>query len=244
MAYTFGKNITFPFYPRDADGEVISPSVDNPSIFVFSEQPSREEAAAGSGSYVVGSEITSWSNSGNAYNITIPAIADPEPNSTEHTRIYYLGVNYTIETGGNTVTNILSFKVSRALGYDNELSVTAADLEVYFNKVDSYNSDSEQNSLVNESIERVKADLRAKGYEWARIHRIERLRLCVIDKTIYFIALSQIADDEDFGFRTMMDEAKDNYRSSLEELRLEYDKNQDGVEDSEANPANYTFQQA
>lgn len=233
-AYIFGRDFTLTFYPKDTEGNAVAPSGDSPSIYIYSERPSRDTVINedGSTSSIVGSEITAWSGSGTGREISVTAIQDPDQDGPINTRDYYLGVRFTLKSSGQQQASIVPFEVSRALGYDVELSVTASDIEKYFPDVDSWVSDSQQNAFATEAIEEVKAELRDSGYEWALIRRPDRLRLVVIHKVLTRIALSQRASGDD-GFLALYEESKSTAIAMLSSLSLEYDSSGDGEADKE-----------
>ena len=89
MGYPFGQNITYWFYPLlDNDTASIPAAVTSqtPAIRIFDESaPSRSDALSGSGSL---QSITAWVwyPSKKAWSFTIPAVADPFPDSNIPTR--------------------------------------------------------------------------------------------------------------------------------------------------------------
>lgn len=237
--YTFGQAFTYSYYPRDASGNVLTPSADAPSIWVYSDRPSRAEAQAGTGS-TVGIEITSWSNTGNYWDITIPAITDPDDDATTHTRTYWIAVNYTLDTSGDTMTTINSVLVSRPLGYDNELNVTTANLEVFFTGVDGYLSDAQQSSLISQVQDDIKGSFKNNGYEFAMVKNPERLKQAAIHRCLYYVARDQIAEGNE-GFELLMTESKGEFEAKMSSLVLDYDRDLDGDEDSEIVQSDFTY---
>ena len=239
-AYVFGQDISFQFFPKDDEGDPVTPSADSPSIWIYSDRPDRDTVKneTGATSSVVGSEITSWTPSGNSREFTIPAISDPDTSSGTYSDTYYAGIKYTLETSGQQQINIVAFIVSRTVGYDVELDVPAADIEKYFPQIDAYVTEVQQDSFVTEAIEEIRATLRDSGFDWAKIRRPDRLRLVVIHKVLSRVALSQYAGGDD-GFLTMYEQSKLTADSMLSSVKLEYDSTGDQQTDSERSKGNF-----
>ena len=243
--YQFGKQFTYPFYARDKDGAAITTLQASPSIWIYSEKPSRETVRTETGTtdFLVGSEITTWTQSGNAWNITIPQIADPDTDDNQFVHTYYIGIRYQIESGGDELISISAFELTRPFGYDNELNVTTADIMKFFPQVDEYHSTSAQTDFLDEATRQVKADLNTAGYELYKGRNFDGLRYAVIWKTLYLMALAlNLQNQEDEGLRVLIDESKEQYTARIQNAPIELDTDDDGEADTEVTKMNIAFQ--
>lgn len=231
MGYPFGQNITYWFYPLlDNDTASIPAAVTSqtPAIHVFDESvPSRSNALSGSGSL---QSITSWTwnSSKKAWSFTIPAVADPHPDSNIPTRTYWIALNFILQTAGQTQTVIKPLQLERIVGHDKVVSVTEENLRAYFPQVDAYSSDVQRRAYISQAVEEIKGELRAKGYEWAKITRADRLDLCVTYKALSLIMLGQIQEPAD-KFSIKFAEYKANFQSNLDSLKVEYQQMEAGT---------------
>lgn len=231
MGYPFGQNITYWFYPLlDNDTASIPVAVQGqtPAIYVFDDNdvPSRSDALSGSGSI---QSITSWTWSAQkkAWSFTISAISDPHPDSNITTRVYWIAINFILQTAGQTQTIIKALQVERVAGHDRVVSVTEENLRTYFPQVDAYSSDVQRKAYISQATEEIKGELRSKGYDWAKITRADRLDLCVTYKALSLIMLGQIQEPGD-KFSIKYAEYKANFQSNLDSLRVEYQQMEAG----------------
>lgn len=229
--YSFGVDFDYKLFLLDGSGNSIEPSADAPTIRVYSSKPTIEQVKNGTGD-IVGLSITTWSDNGNGRTIAIPAIDDPEPNE-EFPKIhdYYLGALFTLETSGQQQAIIRHLPIRRITGVDNELSIVAADLEVYLSGVDSYVSEVRQANFITAANSEIRAELTAKRFEYAKIQNPDVLKGAVVAKTLMLIALDQIADGTD-GFQALYDESKRRYSTFLASVPLYLDDDLDGEADS------------
>lgn len=231
MGYPFGQNITYWFYPLlDNDTATVPSAVQSqtPAIYVFDEEvPSRSNAASGSGSLQT---ITSWTWSAQkkAWSFTIPAISDPHPDSNIPTRTYWVALNFVLQSAGQTQTVIKPLQLERVVGHDKVVSVTEEDLRAYFPQIDAYSSDVQRKAFISQAIVEIKGELRAKGYEWAKITRADRLDLCVIYKALSMVMVGQIQEPGD-KFSIKYQEYKSGFQSNLDSLKFEYQQMEGGT---------------
>jgi hypothetical protein len=231
MGYPFGQNITYWFYPLlDNDTAVVPSAVQaqTPSIYVFDESvPSRGNAASGSGSLQTVSSWT-WSAQKKAWSFTIQAINDPHPDSNITTRVYWIALNFVLQSGGQTQTVIKPLQLERVLGHDKVVTVTEEDLRAYFPQIDAYSSDVQRKAFIAQAIVEIKGELRSKGYEWAKITNADRLDLCVIYKALSMVMVGQIQEPGD-KFSIKYQEYKNGFQSSLDSLKFEYQEMEGGT---------------
>lgn len=230
MSYPFGQSITYWFYPLLDNETAPIPSAilgQTPQIYIFDEQvPMRQDAANGANSLAT---ITTWAwnYQKRAWSFTIPAINDPHPDSNIHSRQYWIAINFILQTGGQVQTVIKPLPLVRVVGHDKVVSVTQDDLKKYFPQVEAYSSELQRLAFISQATEEVKAALRAKGYEWAKIQRADRLDLCVIYKALSMIMLGQIQEPND-KFSIKYIEYKQSFSNALDSLKFEYQSEEGG----------------
>lgn len=231
MGYPFGQNITYWFYPLlDNDTAVVPSAVQSqtPSIYVFDESaPSRGDAASGANSLQTVSSWT-WSSQKKAWSFTIQAINDPHPDSNIPTRTYWVALNFILQSAGQVQTVIKPLQLERVVGHDKVVSVTEEDLRAYFPQIDAYSSDVQRKAFISQALVEIKGELRAKGYEWAKITRADRLDLCVIYKALSMVMVGQIQEPSD-KFSIKYQEYKSGFQSNLDSLKFEYQQMEGGT---------------
>jgi hypothetical protein len=230
MGYPFGQNITYWFYPLLDNGSASIPTAvqsQTPAIYVFDESvPSRSNAASGSGNLQTITAWT-WSAQKKAWSFTIPAISDPYPDSNIPTRTYWIALNFILQSAGQTQTIIKPLQLERVVGHDKVVSVTEENLRTYFPQVDAYSSDVQRKAYISQATEEIKGELKAKGYEWAKITRADRLDLCVTYKALSLIMLGQIQEPGD-KFSIKYQEYKSSFQANLDSIKFEYQQMEAG----------------
>ena len=231
MGYPFGQNITYWFYPLlDNDTAVVPSAVQSqtPAIYVFDESvPSRGDAASGANSLQTVSTWV-WSSQKKAWSFTIQAINDPHPDSNIPTRTYWVALNFRLQSAGQVQTVIKPLQLERVVGHDKVVSVTEEDLRAYFPQIDAYSSDVQRKAFISQALIEIKGELRAKGYEWAKITRADRLDLCVIYKALSMVMVGQIQEPGD-KFSIKYKEYKSGFQSNLDSLKFEYQQMEGGI---------------
>ena len=234
MTYPFGQNITYWFYPLlDNDTAPVPSAVQSqtPAIYVFDESaPSRSDAATGSGSLQTISSWT-WNGQKRAWSFTVSAIPDPDPGSNIPTRVYWISLNFILQSAGQIQTVIKPLQLERVVGHDKVVTVNEDSLRTYFPQVDAYSSDVQRKAYISQAVEEIKGELRSKGYEWAKVMRADRLDICVTYKALSLIMLSQIQEPSD-KFSIKYQEYKANFKSTLDSLKLEYQHMEAGTIDT------------
>ncbi|TXH14216.1 MAG: hypothetical protein E6R03_09680 [Hyphomicrobiaceae bacterium] len=236
MTYPFGKAFTrwyFPLVDNQSPTGVLTSQT--PSIYIFSTQPDRTTAAAGTGAVQTVSSWT-WNTSVNGWSYTVAAIDDPEPTGATSLRTYWEAVNYRLESGEQIQTDVRAFFVQRATGHSHSVGVTDAVLKEYYPQLDACSNPTQREQLIALAVEDVKARLKNKGFEWAMIHRIDRLNIAIAYKTLYMIMLIQIQQGND-KYAIKYAEFKAIFDSTIESLVLEYDSNGDGLPDTNVKAA-------
>lgn len=234
--YLFGKSFTFTFFPIDDKGNALSAdSLVNAYVFTDSNKPDRAAAIAGTSALQT---IGSWVANGNGYDLTVAAINDPDVNSDEYQRQYWLAINFKLASGAQTQTALLELIMSRPVGYGEELNVTAAVLEKYYPAIDGFVSDADQGDIIEEAASHVKSVLKSRNWEYWMITEPGELREAVIWRALYQIALSELSDAEN-GFQVLLEESRTNYGNSMERLKVRLDTDLDGEPERPQTFGNY-----
>jgi len=242
VSYPYGQDITYYFYPQVDNAAAVAIPTQNPTIYVFTDSNKPNRAAAIAGTNKLGSAITTWTVDGKGFYFTIPAISDPDVNSTQSERIYWLAINFILKSGGQTQTVIKALPMERVQGQEKSLSVTVSDLQALFPDVRSYLSDAQLNIMVENALSEIKATLLNKGFKWAQIQRPDMLKTATIFLVLCQVMLSQRKDIND-NFDLNYNEFKALYSSSMNGLKLEYDENKDGeaTEEEQRDVGGYVF---
>jgi hypothetical protein len=232
MSYPFGKSFKRWFYPiidgESPDGVLTS---QNPAIYIFRDQPGREAAQSGTGALqTIGSWTWSATDAGWYYNVA--AINDPDPISTTHNRIFWEAVNFRVESGAQIQTDVRAFYVERVAGLSHNVSVSETDLKEYFPQLDSISTPAQREQQIVLAVEDIKARLKNKGFEWARIHRVDRLNIAIAHRVLYMLMLIQVQQGND-KYAIKYTEFKAIFDTTIESLVMEYDSNKDGLPDAQ-----------
>ena len=233
MTYPFGKGFTRWYYPlvdgQKPEGLLTSQT---PSIYIFDSQPGRDAAQNGTGALQTVATWT-WSGPEQGWSYSVAAIDDPNPTSTDTPKVYWEAVNFRLETGEQIQTDIRTFTLERVVGHSHSVGVTDAVLKEYFPQFDTCSTATQREAYIGLAIEDVKGKLRNKGFEWARIHRIDRLNIAIAYKVLYMIMLVQLQQGSD-KYAIKYNEFKGIYENTIDSLVLEYDSNNDGLPDTQA----------
>lgn len=233
MTYPFGKSFTRWYYPlvdgQKPDGILTSQT---PTIYIFDTQPGRDAAQTGTGAIQTIASWT-WSSTALGWSYTVAPINDPNPTSTDNPKIYWEAVNFRLESGAQIQTDIRSLVIERVVGHSHSVGVTDAVLKEYFPQLDTCSTSTQRETYIGLAIEDIKGRLRNKGFEWARIHRVDRLNIAIAYKVLYMIMLVQLQQGND-KYAIKYTEFKGIYDTTIESLVLEYDSNQDGLPDTTA----------
>lgn len=231
MTHPFGKAFTRWYYPliNDTTPDSVLTS-QTPAIYVFTTQPSRAAAAAGTGASQTIASWT-WDEGKRGWYYTIAAINDPDTTSTETVYTYWEAVNFRLEAAAQIQTDIRALEMERVIGHSQAVLVTDDVLRGYFPQLDSCSTESQRLALINLAVEDVKSKLQAKGYEWARVTRADRLTIAISYKVLYMIMLVQIQAGND-KYAVKYNEFKSIFENTVDGLTLEYDSNKDGQADT------------
>lgn len=226
MGYSYGKDLVYTFYPLLDDKSVILPS-QTPSIYVFTDtnRPSLDDAL--NGTNALGSEITSWTQRGLGYDITIPAISDPDPTSNIDRRTFWIGINVVMQSGADVQTIIRSLEMQRVQMHHKAIEILYSDVISYFPQIEGYLNIQQIQRFITVSKAEIQNELKAKGFEWAQVYRPDQLTLGCIFKVMMYAMASQRKSPGD-QFDLNFDLYKSSYQNFIQSLKLEYDSDRDG----------------
>jgi hypothetical protein len=235
VTYPFGQSFTAWFFPLvdDQTPAGLLTSSNLVAIYVFDQMPSRNAAANGTGAVQT---ITSWTwdASKNGFSYSIAAISDPDPTSTTPVRTYWRAINFRLQASQQVQTVLQSFDLERVTGPAFTIEVSDSDLAAYFPQVTSYSSAAQRLAYVAQAKEEVRARLRVKGFQWAKIHRADRLDMAVTFKALSMLMLAQVQQPGD-KFAMKYTEFKSMYENALESIQFEYDADGNGQPETEGN---------
>jgi hypothetical protein len=240
---TFGQDQTDWFYPlvEESTPPGLLTTSSLVAIYVFGpdSMPTRDAAAAGTGAIATISSWT-WDSARQGFYFTVPAITDPDPNSSMSIRTYWFGVNFRLQTSKQIQTVLRSQYVERVKGPADSVYVTDDDLIAYYNEILSYSTSDQRQRAIDQALINVKAELKAKGYLWARIHRADQLKSATTLKALTILCLSKIQQGND-KFALKYGEYKEMYRTQIDSVILEYDADGDGAPDGNVTPSSGTI---
>lgn len=236
MRYLFGKDITRSFFPEE-NGAPIQLPTQTPTIYIFSTEPSRSNAATGTGK--LGSAITTWTQStaspyGCTY--TIPAIADPSSTGTTNGAWYWEAINHVTKSSGTSQVTIRSFFLELTRGNEATPGTTVQDVIDNYPAITSYLTDDQISEFIDSAFFELRTDLEAKGAEIALTSQLQKTKLALAYKTISLASYSQFKEDNDkFIIRGNLFETK--YRELMEKIVLPYDLDKDGQPETTVTPS-------
>lgn len=224
--YVFGKSIQRRFYAQQANEPLQLPS-QNPTIYIFDSQPTRDAAILGTGAIET---ITSWTQATVTpfeCTYTIAAIDDPDPDSETQSAVYWEALKFIAATSEQTQTVIRAFVVERIEGTEAEPGTTAADLLAVYPALSAYLSPEQIGKHIALAQDELKMDLEIQGLKWGRIRELNKYKLILAWKAIQLSSESQIREPNDkFDSRSQL--YRDKYDRAIKNLSLPYDTNGDG----------------
>lgn len=229
--YPFGKDFSYGFTPLVDGEEVAGIPAHTAKLFVYSSMPSRAQVIDETGS--IGSATLSWTANATSGTFSVTAIDDPAPSSEVDRYDYWVGIKIKLDADEDYEVFTQVLKMERAGGQNKTLTVVKADLVEVWDLVGDFFSDTAISNAILTEKSKLKAILKAQGYEWALIHRLDQMKLALSFNSLALLAEGRIAQDgETFGplART--------YRASAKTLSdeilgsLPYDATRSGQPDS------------
>ena len=220
----WGSSFTFNYYPHVA-GTAFDPPSQTPTIYIFDSFPTDDDARNNTGSTAI-ETISSWTEgTANIRPFTVGAIADPADGTKE--KSYWAAINFVVATGGSSTVDIIEFRMVRPDGQTAEGTPTAAEMKQRDTTLATYYStDSDIDNYVTNAELKLKAFLSNKGYRWAQIENPEDLKETVIYWALHDMMLAQVNEEGD-RFFVKSEQYKDLMMTLREQLKLEYDANDD-----------------
>lgn len=200
MPYLFGQSFTYGFYPvQEQDYVDLSTVTDDPAVYIYKEgyKPTRADASAGTDNGGLLQSITTWTDGTNCKEIAVAPISDPDPTSNIEERTYWIGLNVPLQDGGTKQTIVRALPMQRVTAHHKGISAAAADLKSVFGSIDSYASSTEQTAAISTATIAIKAALEMNRFSWAEIWRPDKLKDAVVYKALYFLMLSEVAQQGD-----------------------------------------------
>lgn len=240
MTFPFGRSFTCHHYPLiDNEAETGLDATQSPTIYVFDEQPSRSAAAAGTGA-IATIESWEWDSDRSAFEFTVPALDDPEPESATEFWTYFLGINYRLQASEQIQTVVQPLPMERVKGQARGLYVSVEDLQKQYAQIEAVSTEIQRLEAIQQATRDVKTDLSQKGFDWWRIHNADDLRDVVALRAIVRFMLNQAQSGSDkFAFKYT--EYKALYEGQVSGMKLEYDSNGDNVPDTATEPSSTVY---
>jgi hypothetical protein len=228
--YYFGKSFTMQ-YTFEAG---FAPIAENPSISIFSEIPTREEAINQAGTTKVGSTITAWTDANNIDNtksFTVPAIADPKPTDNKLDDIYYVAIKYRIQSGADFQVIILPFTITRATGVISTPEVDPIHIKEIYPTIEEYIHDNQLTAFIKLAYNEIKRDLEKEEIDINTVVNQSVLHYPIALKAIALSCFSEFKDEGD-KFYIRWQEFNKQYFKALNDLRVKADKDGNGSVDT------------
>lgn len=227
MSYAYGKAISYTLYAvQETDFVSLASVTTAPAIYVYKDtaRPSREDGAAGTDNGgLVGTAIVSWaaSSDGNGKTFTIPAISDPDPNSTINERTYWLAINFYLQDSAQKQTIVRALPMRRIDAHHKAVGTSASDLEAVYANIDTYASSGAQTSAITAATTAAKIYLESMGFEWAEIWRPDLLNTAICYKALSLIMIGNVAETGDRW--ELLSRTYDGvYKTTIDGLKLEF----------------------
>jgi len=235
MPHPFGRAIIYDFFVLDTDDREsyfdMSGVTDAPSIFVYDRRPTRAEGAVGGGTGLLQTIIV-WADITNGKRFTIAAIVDPDPDASIDRVPHFLAVNTPLVNGGQVQLFIRELPLQRAQAHHKLVEVLNSDLEEVFPTIDANFSTVQQDNAISFARERAIQILDSNGFIWASIWRPDRLKIALVYKSLALLMISNMSDVGD-EWERRFEEYDEIYNSTLNAIKIEYDRDQDGSPESE-----------
>lgn len=205
VRHLFGRTITFRFIPAVDGEEHIASSLT--SARIYDEKPTAEQVANTASGHL-GSEVTSWTlvnheGTGPAeYEITFPAIEDPDPDSTADFELYYVALNFKAQAGSVSIQTWRQCPLYRERGFTSKIRVSAQ--EVY--DLDQSIEDLARTQLWTEAkieaaIEDIVSRIEARGYPKDQVFNWEKLNAAARRLACAYCCYDLAGDGNQFWFQ-------------------------------------------
>lgn len=214
--YLFGKDIAYTLHAFDDGLSIGLIPAQTYNAFIYDKQPSRTEALTGAGSL---STIVVTHALSNTLIISIPAIDDPDPESFNSTKMYYVAVVFKLATAEQDQLIIRALPLERVQAKDKTIGVTTAKIKEVFPTINKFLGDSEIQAMIYLAQNEILNDLKSKGFKWSEIHRPDQLFSALLFKSLQYINTSQIQRQGD-RFSVSAELNSKSYSSQISFLKI------------------------
>jgi len=223
----FGKSITRSFIVDDGEGALSLPS-QSPTIYLFTTQPTRIDAIAGTGATQT---ITAWTANNSSYDYQFAAVTDPDPASSNAEIEYWEAIKYVLQTAGSVQTKIRSFTIARAEVAISKPGTSLQDIKDVWSGVSNYIGDSQLGTFLEEAETLMRLKFGKKA--WVRLGDLEDAKFALAYKAIILMAETQIAKGfQGDKFEKLAIIFQNRYKEILASTSFPQDTDGDGKEDS------------
>lgn len=233
--YLFGQDLTVNFYPlkdnkKLTQADFATVTMQDSYLFAYNARPTKAAAAAGTGALVT-LTAASWSaNSAYGFSYSLDAINDPDQASSIYRRVYYLAVNFKLDSSEQTQTVIEPMIFMRSSAELESITVSAEDLKQRFPKLGSYISDAELNDIIEDAIVELKLDLQGQEMPYKGIVQPDALEQAVAYKAIELASDTLIRDTDDRHDKRR-ERYEQKYKNALKLVPIDIDTDEDGEPD-------------
>jgi hypothetical protein len=160
----FGQSITRSFYPS-SDGTPINLPTQTPEIFLFSIQPSLEDAIAGTGAFSTIAAWTEVSTTPYERRLSYPPFYDPEPTGSSTTRGFWEVIKFRYESGGAVQSKMNYFEVQRPEAAVSDPGTSSTDIIAAYPAISSYLTTDQIGAILAQARILMRSDIEAAGLD-------------------------------------------------------------------------------
>lgn len=227
--YFFGQSVTRSFYPSN-DGTPINLPTQTPEVFLFSAQPSLEDAIAGTGAFSTISAWTEVSTTPYERRLSYPPIYDPEPTSSSTSLGIWEVIKFRYESGGAVQSKMQYFDVQRPEAASSDPGTSTTDIIAAYPAISSYLTTDQLGAILGQARILMRTDIEAAGFKWSRVQNLDQTKLALAYRAIAESSLSQVREPNDrFAYR--YDIYSKKYKDELSKITFKHDRDGDGQVD-------------
>lgn len=235
ITYFFGKDFVI-YYKYEVDS---IPAATAPTIAVYSQAPSETDAAACTGTYKVGSTISTWADANtrpNTKKISIPAVDDPM--TLTGIQDYYLAINYYLQSSEQVQSIIVPFNMKRVSGTISAPEVDPIDIKKFYPTVGHRVDDVTLDDFIDVAIDEIKGDLEKRNVRWDQVVNQNILFRSIVLKAAALSAYSEFTVKGDQQYTRWEDYTR-QYTAEIDGAKLKVDTNQDGLVEKEVSKQSF-----
>lgn len=232
--YWFGSSIIRNFWPIQ-DGEPYPLPTQNPSIYLFSSQPSAEAALSGDGAFQTKTTWTQASVEPYKCTYSLDPIPPPASGATQ-TLGFWESIKLVAASGGQAQAVTRYFEVSKPSGTATDPETGRNDITGVYPGILSYLREDQLDTFLADAREELKLDLEARGLTWARLGELNKLRLALAYKAISLASFSQFQTLNDRHYVRWKQYAE-KCKALLDTVNVTNDVDGDGQQDQAIKPS-------